>query len=240
MSQSTRAFYDQLAADYHLIYADWDGAIARQAKALRSILRAEAWKGRRVLDLACGIGTQALGFAKMGFEVTASDLSEVSVRRLRREAKLRGLALSAKSADMRSAHAVHGGGYDLVMAMDNAVPHLLSDRDLLKAFRSARECLKPGGLYMVSVRDYAKEPTRGTHLRGYGNALVPFQVWDFHGRHYDLSLYRLDAKDRLRVSTTTYYAIPCNELLSLLREAGFKKAKRSDGKFYQPVLLAQA
>jgi hypothetical protein len=62
------AFYDDLALDYHLIFADWEASIARQAEALAPLLGA----AETVLDAACGIGTQALGLARAGFAVTAS------------------------------------------------------------------------------------------------------------------------------------------------------------------------
>jgi 2-polyprenyl-3-methyl-5-hydroxy-6-metoxy-1,4-benzoquinol methylase len=64
------AFYDELAEDYHLIFADWQASIARQAEVLRGLLG----DARTVLDAACGIGTQALGLAAAGYDVTATDL----------------------------------------------------------------------------------------------------------------------------------------------------------------------
>lgn len=33
-SSETQSFYDDLASDYHLVYADWDRSIERQAAAL--------------------------------------------------------------------------------------------------------------------------------------------------------------------------------------------------------------
>jgi hypothetical protein len=52
-------FYDELAPLYHLIFEDWDVSIERQGSDLAAIIRAE-WPGHRtVLDVSCGIGTQA-------------------------------------------------------------------------------------------------------------------------------------------------------------------------------------
>jgi len=77
---TTAAFYDALTPFYHLIYPDWHASIARQAQALDSIIRsAGGSKLRTVLDAACGIGTQSLGLAALGYEVTASDLSPAAV-----------------------------------------------------------------------------------------------------------------------------------------------------------------
>ncbi|MEV3937582.1 hypothetical protein AB0K52_16580 [Glycomyces sp. NPDC049804] len=35
-------FCDQLAADYHLFYADWDVSMGRQGRALDAVIRAES------------------------------------------------------------------------------------------------------------------------------------------------------------------------------------------------------
>ena len=67
----TRQFYEGLAPLYHLIYPDWEQSVQRQARDLDALIR-EVWGDgtRRVLDVSCGIGTQALGLARLGYDVT--------------------------------------------------------------------------------------------------------------------------------------------------------------------------
>jgi len=56
-------FYDELAPIYHLIHQDWNASIHLQGEQLSSLIGNE-WPGsRRVLDISCGIGTQALALA---------------------------------------------------------------------------------------------------------------------------------------------------------------------------------
>jgi len=55
-----------------------------------------------VLDVAAGVGTQALPLASAGFVVTARDLSPGAVARLSREVASRGLSIDVEQADMRS------------------------------------------------------------------------------------------------------------------------------------------
>jgi glycine/sarcosine N-methyltransferase len=43
-------FYDELADDYHLIFADWDAAIGRQADVIGALLRDNGLTRGRVLD----------------------------------------------------------------------------------------------------------------------------------------------------------------------------------------------
>lgn len=83
-------FYNELAESYHLIFDDWDAAILRQRDVLARLLPGSA-NGKRVLDCACGIGTQAIGLAMLGYSVEGSDPSDVSIDRARREATARGL-----------------------------------------------------------------------------------------------------------------------------------------------------
>src|SRR5262245_21589797 len=95
------SFYDELAESYHLIFDDWDAAILRQRDVLARLLPAPA-NGKRVLDCACGIGTQAIGLAMLGFSVEGSDPSDASINRARREATARGLKVEFRVDDMRS------------------------------------------------------------------------------------------------------------------------------------------
>src|SRR5262249_30271816 len=58
-AMSVQSFYDELASLYHLVYEDWENAVARQGAALSSLM-AENWPdARAVLDASVGIGTQA-------------------------------------------------------------------------------------------------------------------------------------------------------------------------------------
>jgi SAM-dependent methyltransferase len=158
---STADFYDRLAPFYHLNYQDWEASIHRQAAALDAPLRAEGVAPpAAVLDAACGVGTQSLGLAALGYRVTGSDLSSASVARAREEAAKRGVEVRFSVADMRVLPAGHAGAFDVVMACDNAVPHLLSDGEILAAFREFHRCTAPGGVCLVSVRDYAAETRR--------------------------------------------------------------------------------
>jgi 2-polyprenyl-3-methyl-5-hydroxy-6-metoxy-1,4-benzoquinol methylase len=91
---------------------------------------------RTVLDVSCGIGTQALGLAQRGYDITASDLSPKAIERARREAEIRGLRIDFSVADMRQAHENHQRAFDVVISCDNSVPHLLSDTEIQLAFAS--------------------------------------------------------------------------------------------------------
>jgi len=94
--------YDELAAHYDRIFEDWEASIARQSTVFAGILDRECGDRRpiRVLDCACGIGTQSLGLAMKGFDVTGCDISIGAVQRARSEASKRGLGIPFLVANM--------------------------------------------------------------------------------------------------------------------------------------------
>jgi SAM-dependent methyltransferase len=244
------SFYDELAPFHHLVYPDWEASIERQAAALDSIIR-ERWGERKlaILDVACGIGTQALGLAQFGHTVTGLDLSGPAIERAKKEADQRSLMIEFATADMRELPAAYHGRFDLVIACDNAVPHLLTDADILAAFQQMFACARSGGGCLITVRDYDREERSGVQVKPYGirveNGIryLVFQVWEFHGQIYDLAMYFVEDQGGPscsgRVLRSQYYAIGTERLLELMAQAGFRDVQKLDDRFYQPVLLGK-
>jgi SAM-dependent methyltransferase len=248
MEKNAPGFYAGLAPLYHLIYPDWGQSIRRQAGELDALIR-ELWgaKVHSVLDASCGIGTQALGLAQLGYEVTASDLSPEAIERAKREASQRNLQIAFSVADMREAFAHHGRKFDVVISCDNSVPHLLTDDDIRMALCQFYRCACTGGGCLISVRDYEKEDFSRQQIKPYGIRVqdgirwLIWQVWDPHGTTYDLSIYFVEDRGGTECRTylfrSTYYAVRIPRLMELMKEAGFTDVCRVDGRFFQPVLF---
>ena len=247
-------FYDDLAGDYHLIFADWDASIDRQARVITGLLRdGHGLTSGAVLDASCGIGTQAIGLARAGFTVTATDISPASVERCAREAEARGLSITTGVADMRSLDIDGGGRFDAVLSFDNALPHLLDDEDLEAACAALRHVLRPGGALLASTRDYdavLRERPSGDLPRrfvtGSGERIV-FQVWEWTaGDRYTVRHFIMDEGGggwSVTERRTTYRALSRRALSAALRGAGFTDIAwltPDQTGFYQPVVSARA
>jgi SAM-dependent methyltransferase len=242
-------FYNQLAPFYHLIFEDWEAAIASQADLLSGVIQAE-WGDsvHSILDASCGIGTQSLGLAALGFEVTASDLSLGAVARAQKEAQARNLRISFSVCDMRQLYSHHGGGFDVVICAGNSVPHLLSDSEILLALKEIHACLRSGGGCVLTIRRYDEEVRGKGILKPFGVRhegevrYIIFQVWDFEGDHYDFSMYFI-ADDRqsgaaeTHVMRSRYYAVSPDHLMALMKRAGFEEVQRLDKDASHPAIL---
>lgn len=244
----TQEFYDELSPYYHIIFEDWDASIERQAKILDRVIRNE-WgvNHRSIVDVSCGIGTQAIGLAQLGYEVDASDLSPEEIKRAQQEAAKRKLKVNFSVADMRHAFAHHQKQFDVLISCDNSVPHLLSDSDILTAFKDFYSCLKPGGGCVITLRDYEKEEHEGVQVKPYGVRVVDdkkyviFQTWEFEGDIYDLSMYFIcdsgQQEAETKVFRSKYYAVSTSKIIELMKGAGFSSVKKIESEFYQPVII---
>jgi SAM-dependent methyltransferase len=244
------AYYDQLAPYYKYLLQDWEASVSRQAAVLDGVI-GEFFgpRARRLLDAACGIGTQSLGLAQLGYTVTASDISALAVEQARAEAARRGLSIAFGMADMRRLVQAYPQPFDVVLAGDNAIPHLLSDAEILLAFEQFYRCTQPAGGCILSVRDYAqmderrgqKLHPRTTHLTPTGRIVV-FDLWEFDGDFYDFTTYVVDDQNAATATTHVirggrYYCVTVATLEKLLRQAGFQRVVTLTDRFYQPLLV---
>jgi 2-polyprenyl-3-methyl-5-hydroxy-6-metoxy-1,4-benzoquinol methylase len=181
-------YYDQLSPHYQYIHQDWNQSVQRQAEILDGII--QQFFGNKLhtlLDAACGIGTQCIGLAEKGYQVTASDISSAAIEEARSESHKRGLNIDFEIVDMRQVWSHFGRMFDVVLACDNAIPHLLSDADILQAFEQFYQCTRPGGGCIISVRDYAAMERGGSKLyprtvhETPEGKIVIFDHWKFDG-----------------------------------------------------------
>ncbi|HHI76070.1 MAG TPA: methyltransferase domain-containing protein [Gammaproteobacteria bacterium] len=121
--------------------ADRPGAPARVVAENLHLLPASG----RALEVACGLGANALLLARQGLEVEAWDLSPVAIGALRRFAGDAGLDLVARERDV-VARPPEAGAWDVVV-----VTRFL-ERSLAPALMAA---LRPGGLlfYQTFTRE---------------------------------------------------------------------------------------
>jgi 2-polyprenyl-3-methyl-5-hydroxy-6-metoxy-1,4-benzoquinol methylase len=246
------AAYDGLAADYHLLYGDWDAAVERQGAGLDALLRVECGTGPLdILDCACGIGTQALGLAARGHRVVGSDVSAAELARAAAEARARGVTIALVEADFRALDAV-GGPFDAVLCCDNALAHALTVEDVEQALSAMRERLRPGGLLVLTLRDYdvalRERPGFASDLLDGPPRRVLTRVhdWDAAGSPVHRARIFLLVEEGETWRATTFAselrAIVRSELERSLAAAGLTGFEERDGEdagFHQPVFLAR-
>ncbi len=101
-------------------------------------------KSGRALDLACGLGSNAVFLAERGYWVDALDTSMHALQRLQKEIRERNLTIGPVLTDL-DYYPVRSGFYDLVIIF------YFFSRSLIGRIISS---LKPGGLLIYATFNY--------------------------------------------------------------------------------------
>lgn len=185
-SNDTSQFYDAIAEYYPLFYRDWETQLEREGLSLRALFRSKGIN--RVLDPSCGAGTQSIGLARLGFDVVAADPSIGMLRKAQKitqDDNLRG-SLEFHHSDFLHIESVTQGPFDAIVSKGNALPHLLTDAEIEMTLHSFFRLLRPGGLLVVGMRDFAPFMEARprflpgfTHLLDDGREFITFDIWEW-------------------------------------------------------------
>ena len=247
----TQTFYDSLAPQYDKLFLDWNVTTHEQAVILDRIFRHNGFdSSASVLDCACGIGTQSVGLAALGYRVTASDISDVELAEAAKRAAENKVSVRFEHADFCALSDTFSETFDIIICMDNALPHMLSHDTLATAIGSITGRMKKDGIFVASIRDYdallADQPPYSPpyiHKTADGQR-VSFQTWTWEDDRYKLIQYIIDDEKTLEISKfeCEYRATLRVEITDLLLASGCSEVKwlfPEETDFYQPIVVAK-
>lgn len=132
----TREFFDQIERHRYREYAPW----------MPRVMGFDKFRGARLLEIGCGMGTDLLQFARGGASCTAIDLTPRSVEITRHRFGLYGLKGSFMMADGERLPFA-SDSFDVVYS--NGVLH--HTPDTAGAIREVHRVLRPGGVAKVML-----------------------------------------------------------------------------------------
>jgi 2-polyprenyl-3-methyl-5-hydroxy-6-metoxy-1,4-benzoquinol methylase len=142
LEKSEAVFHDQWAASVDVSRIEVDALFeSGSCPENRQIL---LWmgdlRGRRVLDIGCGLGESSVYFAKKGAKVTAVDISEGMLEVTQRLAEKHGVSVETVQASAMELSKITNGQYDFVYAAN-----LLHHVDIAAFLDQVEPKLRHGG-----------------------------------------------------------------------------------------------
>ena len=140
-----------------------------------------------------------------------------------------------------------------VVCADNSLPHLMTPADLHTGLREFARVLRPGGVLLVSTRDYdairARHPGAAAPSvrRTATGRVVTFQLWHWRedGERYDHEHFQVEddgADFRVSRRTSSYWALARSQLTAACTAAALDGVcwhEPRDSGFFQPVVTAR-
>ena len=122
-------------------------------------------KEARILELCCGTGRLTIPIAKDGYNICGVDYTSSMLEQARIKASKRGLDIQFIEADIRTLKLSEK--FDLIFIPFNSIHHLYSNEDLFQAFKTVKNHLTAGGLFLLDCFNpniqYMLEGAKGEH-----------------------------------------------------------------------------
>ncbi len=152
-------YANHLAPIYSWMVGDFDVACAQSLAFYKQIGLPEG--GCRVaVDLGCGHGIHSIPLGRRGYRVFAIDSSRILLDELKSRAGQLPIQIIEDDLTGFSKH-LAAGSVALVTCMGDTLPHLLSPDEVSSVIHDAARCLMPGGILLISLRDYTLRELEG-------------------------------------------------------------------------------
>jgi 2-polyprenyl-3-methyl-5-hydroxy-6-metoxy-1,4-benzoquinol methylase len=144
---------------------------------LATALRTHGPLEGRLLDLGTGPGTHAVGLARLGYDVTATDISRSAITKARSRATSSGVAIDFRVDDILESK-LEDRAFDVIV--DRGMFHTLEPRDRPRYVSTVHRVLRPRGLLHIKTFSN-KEPGDWGPYR-----LSPRELRSYFEKSFDL------------------------------------------------------
>lgn len=138
----SRGFFERVDREFY----SWNKPLHEESRPFGRLFPYDAYRGGRVLEVGCGMGTMSSNWAKQGARVTAVDLNPTAVEMTRRRFDLYGLAGEVRREDARR---LPFKDAEFDYAYSFGVLH--HSPDLAASVKELMRVLRPGGGFGVML-----------------------------------------------------------------------------------------
>lgn len=167
----------------------------------------------KIHDCTIGAGGTTLPLAKIGYEITGSDLSENLVNKAKENFALEGFTTDLFAADLREIHNYIDNDYDCVISTGNSLAHV-NNEDVKGFIENVSKELSSGGLIYIDTRNWDKTlverpifKARDPMVMSAEEHVSLYQIWNWHDDNsVDFIFVTSTDKNGKHVNTSYTYA----------------------------------
>lgn len=224
MPSNHTSFYDRVSPEY-------DKMTRTRERLPEEQRRLEYWLQKypvkRAVDAGCGSGLHSLALASAGVEVTGVDISEGMIEAARKNAQASNISVNWLVGSFEMLQEILPVKADAVFCLGNTLPHLLTADELKKSLLAFAEVLRPGGLLLLQMLNYARVLANRQRIvainRVDNREFIRFYDFLEDGLQFNLlQIQEVEGKLHHRLESTRLNPILLKDLEAVLPECGFK------------------
>lgn len=228
MPRKAESVFEKYAHEYDLL----TNAAAREKPHEREVQAIiEQFDPTHVLDAGCGTGLTTMLFARSGVKAIGLDRSKEMLAIAKQKYDHSGLPLSFIRSSFQKLPRKLSGKFDIVVCLANSISGVESGRELVTALKNFYGALKPGGVLVLQLLNYAAiregeiMPVRATSA----NNITYLRFTERKGKQQQLYAVRIDHAHNppaFEVFRHSFEGFTSVEISAGLTRAGFAGLRR--------------
>lgn len=219
------SFYNEISKYYDKIFPAGE-------EQLSFIKDAAGKTAAKILDIACGSGTYSVALAKEGYKVTAVDIEDEMIRKLRVKADNEKVDVKAFVCSMTELEEKLTEKYRVLFCIGNSLVHLKSLEEIEDALRQMYNLTADDGVVIIQIMNYDRIIKLG--LKELPTIINQEEGIEFIRKYdYKPELKKIDFNTTLIVkdgnntktfkNTVELLPLLSNELTDIVEKVGFKR-----------------
>lgn len=233
-SDTYNASFEDFGENFDLLFDNPNKLSDLDAKSINSVLK--PFRAKAILDCACGTGIPSIGLARLGYSVSASDISPKLIAILKSKAKKEKLNIEIKTADFTNLKPWKNRKFDAVINSGNSIPLVKNLSTVQLGFDSMANLTKKGGLVITVLHNYSylKQNKQTFLLRKInqsdGKTQLIFDIRKFLNDRTIIQYIFLTLGVKRKLKVYTKASLNMNEKLlrSMMEKAGLRNFKFID------------
>jgi SAM-dependent methyltransferase len=233
--QQVEIVYDELSEYYHFLYPDIEELNKKIAQEL-DLKILKPLKVHKILDCSCGTGHMVIELAKLGYNVSGSDISSKMIDRSISNANQAGVNVNFLQSNILDLSSNIKEKFDAVICRGNSFSHI-EPNDFEIAINNMKSVLKKGGICYVDIRNYEvavrERPLfeHRAHMRFDSTDIVSFYILDYKedSRTYNIFFVFFDRNTNTvshkLISIDGFYVFE-DALIAAFKNTGFEDIKK--------------
>jgi 2-polyprenyl-3-methyl-5-hydroxy-6-metoxy-1,4-benzoquinol methylase len=184
-----------------------------------------------IVDLGCGTGIDSICLAKLGYNVTAFDISKEMLNKAIENANNHNVKIKFRNVDL-TGEINFSEKYDYVISMGNTLANIPFEK-IKSLFINIKKILKPNGKFIFQIVNYNKILNEKKRILGVTEDATKIYIrfYDFLNSHINFNILTI-TKNNLKQNdliTTNLYPYTHEKINNLLLECGFNDIEYFSG-----------